>query len=101
MAKPVSHLPLGALLRARRRELGISVRALSEQTGVAPSTISRIENGHFLPTLETAMRLSKVIGLDLSVSLAGPLTTPAEITIPQDEHPPASLKEATTPVLIR
>lgn len=42
---------LGGILRARRRELHLSLRDLADQTGVSLNTLSRVERGH-IPDLK-------------------------------------------------
>jgi transcriptional regulator with XRE-family HTH domain len=60
------------LLRAGRRELGISTRALGVLAGVAYPTISRIENGHCVPRRETLDKISRVLGLSLQSGREAP-----------------------------
>lgn len=40
----------------------LSVRALAESLGVAPSTVTRIINGHSAISQEMALRLAKALG---------------------------------------
>jgi transcriptional regulator with XRE-family HTH domain len=94
---------LGQRLRIRRQDIGLSLRALSDCTGVAAATISRIENGLFTPTLLTAVRLAEALGLDLSDA---PGIEDAESTAGPDrdmkkEAGPQSLVTATSPVAVR
>jgi transcriptional regulator with XRE-family HTH domain len=55
----------GQALRARRQELGTSVRALASRVGVSPSLVSQIENGKVNPSVDTLVSL--VTALDLSL----------------------------------
>jgi transcriptional regulator with XRE-family HTH domain len=43
LAEVIDSLPL--LVRERRRQMRLSVRAAAAEVGVAPSTLSRVENG--------------------------------------------------------
>lgn len=52
----------GALLRQRRRAHGLSQRELSIRAGTRQSTISRIENGHEVPTVERLNQLLVALG---------------------------------------
>lgn len=56
---------IGDRLRARRRELGLSLRDLAERLGVSPSLISQIERGRANPSVST---LYSIVG-ELDVSL--------------------------------
>ena len=53
----------GRKLSDLRSEAGLSRRALGEQCGVAPSTISNYENGTRIPYADTAVRMAQVFGL--------------------------------------
>ena len=48
--------PLGAMLRARRREKRLSLRDLSAEIGVSLNTLSRVERG-YLPDLRNFQRI--------------------------------------------
>jgi transcriptional regulator with XRE-family HTH domain len=101
VAKP--YVDLAALLRERRRSSGLSVRALSNISGVAPSTVSRIENGRFTPTFETAVRLAQVLEIDLAeLPRVGPKDEKSPTSIAAAEaHGPLSLFDAASPVAVR
>ena len=53
---------ISELLVSIRKEMGISQRQLAEKTGVPQANISKIENGHYLPSLTILKRLAD--GLD-------------------------------------
>ncbi|MFJ4716547.1 helix-turn-helix domain-containing protein [Streptomyces sp. NPDC088785] len=65
---------LGPRLRAARERHGATLAAVGCATGLAPSTLSRIETGRRPPTLETLLRLAKAYDVSLD-ELAG--TAPA------------------------
>ncbi|NBJ13596.1 helix-turn-helix domain-containing protein [Microvirga arsenatis] len=50
----------------RRKELKLSLRELSRLSGIAASTISRVENGRFSPTLDNAVRLAAALRIELA-----------------------------------
>ena len=77
---------LGALLRARREELGLSQEdvaiAVGEQGGsLSRSTLSRIENGKTLPELRDAVILCHVLGIRVG--------RVAELVVHGEPPPPA------------
>lgn len=45
--------------------LKLTLREISRRSGIAASTISRIENGLYSPTLDNALKLATVLGIDL------------------------------------
>lgn len=57
---------LGARLRKLRRAQQLTLSELAAQSGVALSTISKIENGALSPTLDKVLRLAN--GLNISIS---------------------------------
>jgi transcriptional regulator with XRE-family HTH domain len=68
---------LGALIRARRRELGRSLREVARAAGVSSSYLGAIESGRNpatgrppLPSLRVLAALARELGLELGVLLA-------------------------------
>lgn len=55
------HKSVGNNLREIRTKLGITQAELAELVGVARVSIISIEKGHFIPTVETALRIGKVL----------------------------------------
>jgi transcriptional regulator with XRE-family HTH domain len=52
----------GALLRERRRAHGLSQDELAIRAGTRQATISRIENGHEVPTVQRLEQLLTALG---------------------------------------
>jgi transcriptional regulator with XRE-family HTH domain len=52
----------GALLRQRRQAHGLSQRELARRAGTRQATISRIENGHEVPTVQRLDQLLTALG---------------------------------------
>ena len=63
-------ISLGEYVRRLRRGKGLSLHALSEETGLSYSHLSRIENDSTLPGPETITKLVEVLGGDLRQMLA-------------------------------
>ena len=63
-ARP-DHPEIGEQLRARRQELGLSLRQLAERLGVSASLISQIETGRANPSFSTLYQI--VAELDVSL----------------------------------
>lgn len=49
---------LGKLLRERRAYHGWTLSDVSSMTGIAMSTLSKVENGHVSPNFDTILKLS-------------------------------------------
>jgi transcriptional regulator with XRE-family HTH domain len=73
---------VGADLRARRQERGLSVRALAREAGVSPSLISQIENGRTNSSLQTLSSIVAALGLSLPELLGEP-AAPARVDGPE------------------
>lgn len=67
---------LGPRLRAARERHGATLAGVSGATGIASSTLSRMETGRRRPTLEVLLQLSKEYGVGLD-ELAGTAPAPA------------------------
>ncbi len=63
--KPATALDLGARLRAMRQYKGWSLDEASLRTGLAKSTLSKIENNKHSPTFEVMRKISKGLGINL------------------------------------
>jgi len=59
----VPHKTVGNNLKEIRTKLGITQAELAERVGVARVSIVSIEKGHFIPTVETALRIGKALGV--------------------------------------
>ncbi len=62
----MSHNQVSNRVRETRKNLGLTQAQLAELCGVSRVSIVAIETGRFLPTIETALRLSRALdtGLD-------------------------------------
>ena len=56
---------VGNNLRELRVQHGLTQAQLADQVGVARVSIVAIENGRFIPTIETALRISKALGVPI------------------------------------
>ncbi|MFF0211168.1 helix-turn-helix domain-containing protein [Streptomyces althioticus] len=59
---------LGARLRVLRADAGLTGAALAQQAGVGQPTVSKVENGRMVPSLDVLDRLSRALGLDESTA---------------------------------
>ena len=56
----------GARLRHMRRDAGLTLQELAARCGVAPSTISKVEQNQISPTYESILRLADGLGLEVA-----------------------------------
>ena len=55
---------IGQRLRRARKERAVTQVELAERTGVAHSTVVRIERGQARPRIETVGRFAEALGMD-------------------------------------
>ena len=61
----MAHETVGNHIKTLRGVLGMTQAQLAEQVGVARVSIVSIESGRFIPTIETALRISKTLGVPI------------------------------------
>ncbi|MBI5962229.1 MAG: helix-turn-helix transcriptional regulator [Chloroflexi bacterium] len=61
----MAHKSVGNNLKEIRTKLGMTQAELAEQVGIARVSIIAIENGRFIPTIETALRISQAFNLQI------------------------------------
>lgn len=54
-----------ALLRAVRRQRGLTLERLAEQTGLTKSYLSKIERRHSTPSIAVALKLARALDVDV------------------------------------
>jgi len=64
-------IKIGNFLTELRKEQGLTQEALGEKIGVTNKTISRWENGNYLPPVEMLQELSKLYAVSINELLCG------------------------------
>ena len=59
-------MKIGSAIKIARENLSLTATDLAKKTGVAPSTITRIEEDKVSPSLKVSQDIAKVLGLRLS-----------------------------------
>jgi transcriptional regulator with XRE-family HTH domain len=72
-------LQIGPRIRHARRLNGILMRDLAARVGCTESMVSKIENGHVVPSLQMLQRLVEALGLDLSAFFGADPNSPGII----------------------
>lgn len=57
--------PVTALLRAVRRQRGLTLERLAEQTGLTKSYLSKIERGQSTPSIAVALKVARALEVDV------------------------------------
>lgn len=61
----MAHKNVGNSVREVRKDKGITQADLAEQVGVARVSILSIEKGRYIPTIETALKISHALDTSL------------------------------------
>lgn len=64
-------IKIGNFLTELRKEQGLTQEALGEKIGVTNKTVSRWENGNYLPPVEMLQELSKLYAVSINEILCG------------------------------
>jgi len=64
-------IKIGNFLTELRKEQGLTQEALGEKIGVTNKTVSRWENGNYLPPVEMLQELSKLYSVSINELLCG------------------------------
>lgn len=62
---------IGRFIAGLRKERGLTQEKLAESLGISNKTISRWENGSYLPPVEMLMELSEFFGVSINELLSG------------------------------
>ncbi|MER5449543.1 helix-turn-helix transcriptional regulator [Streptomyces sp. NPDC002764] len=83
---------LGMRLRALRREAGLTGAVLAQRARVGQPTVSKVENGRMVPSLDVLDRLSRALGLDEATAhevrnFLAAVEAAADSSEPEDSEP--------------
>ena len=77
---------IGKFLAQLRREQGMTQEQLGEKLGVTNKTVSRWENGNYLPPVEALQLMSEFYGLTINEILSARRLTPTEYQEKAEEN---------------
>jgi transcriptional regulator with XRE-family HTH domain len=66
---------IAALLRDRRRKLGLTLQALARQSGLSASFLSQAERGKAIPSIVSLMALAKALEVEMNYFFESPKGT--------------------------
>lgn len=69
----------GATIRALRRSADMTLAELSTKTGLAASTLSKLEAGHISPSFDKLAAISRGLGVDMAELLGNPVQPAAPV----------------------
>lgn len=68
------HPKVGALIRARRRQLHLTLQALGESAEVSVGYLSQVERDHATPSLGTLAQIARALGVNVDYFIGTPST---------------------------
>jgi transcriptional regulator with XRE-family HTH domain len=90
----VDQIKTGKFIAQLRRRDGLTQEKLGEKIGVTNKTVSRWENGNYMPDIEMLQLLGKVFSVSINELLAGQFLTDEEFRRAADENVVAVSKES-------
>ena len=85
---------IGVFLAELRKEKGWTQEQLGQQLGVTNKTVSRWENGNYMPPVDVLLELSKLYGISINEILSGQRLTEAEYHEKAEENIKAALESS-------
>ena len=83
---PVPTINIGVTIRGFRLEKGMSQGDIEKRTGLLRCYLSRVENGHTVPSLETLQKIAGALDLPLSQFFSeSPIKDVPGLSLSQDE----------------
>lgn len=64
-AEKKSASPVGAMLKHRRKELGMTLRELAEKSGLSSPFLSQVERSQAAPSMVSLMKLADAMGVEI------------------------------------
>jgi transcriptional regulator with XRE-family HTH domain len=94
--------PIGAMIRALRRQLGLTQAELAARVGRSPSYISALESGATTPSLTTLRHIATALDTVVAAFFEEPAPDqdPSEPALSRDHLRPRVVRPATRKVLI-
>ena len=91
----MDQIKIGKFIAALRKEKGLTQEQLGEKLGVTNKTVSRWENGNYMPDVEMLSLLSKEFGVSINELVAGERLVAEDFKKAADENLVTALDHST------
>ena len=91
----MDQIRIGKFLAALRKNAGLTQEALGQRLGVTNKTISRWENGNYMPDIEMLQLLSREFDVSINELLAGERLADEAFRRKANENSVAAVREST------
>lgn len=88
-------IKIGKFLAELRKERGLTQEKLAEKLGISNKTVSRWENGNYMPPVEMLMELSELYGVSINEILSGKRLERTEVEKAAEENLRSALNDNT------
>ncbi len=86
---------VGKFIAKLRREQGLTQEALGQRLGVTNKTVSRWENGNYMPDIELLIPLGEALGVGVNELLAGERLSDEQFRKQADENLVEAVRESS------
>jgi len=83
---------IGRFIAENRKAKGMTQKELAEKLGVSDKTVSRWENGNYMPDLSMLKPLSEVLGISLNELLSGEYISQENVAVKAEESIKSTLE---------
>lgn len=90
----MDQIKIGSFIAALRKRDGLTQEQLGEKLGVTNKTVSRWENGNYMPDIETFLLLSEIFHVSINELLAGEMLNDQDFREKADEAIVAVARES-------
>lgn len=90
----MDQVKVGKFIAQLRREQGLTQEALGERLGVTNKTVSRWENGNYMPDIELLVPLGELLGVSVNELLAGERLSDERFREQADENLVEAVRES-------
>ena len=91
----MDQIKVGTIISRLRREQGLTQEALGQKLGVTNKTVSRWENGNYMPDIELLVPLGEALGVSVNELLAGERLTDEQFRKQADENLVEAVRESS------
>ncbi len=91
----MDQIKMGKFIAALRKEKGLTQEKLGEKLGVTNKTVSRWENGNYMPDVEMLSLLSEEFGVSINELISGVLLAAEDFKKTADSNLVAALSSST------
>lgn len=86
---------VGKFIARLRKEQGLTQEALGQRVGVTNKTVSRWENGNYMPDIELLIPLGEALGVSVNELLAGERLSDEQFRKQADKNLVAAVRESS------